>query len=90
VLQLRPNGGVMIYAPRGYAHYRKGDCDHAIADYDEWIKLSPNEAGSYLNRGDALRNKKDLARAADDYGQAVRLAPDIRLMTQDFLGVFRP
>ena len=32
VLRLRPNGGATIYAPRGYAYYRKGDYDRAIAD----------------------------------------------------------
>src|SRR6516165_6885620 len=75
MLRLRPDSGATIYAPRGYAFYRKGDYDHAIADYDEWIKLSPNDAGAYLNRGDALRSKNELARAADDYGGQSGLPP---------------
>jgi tetratricopeptide (TPR) repeat protein len=40
VLQLCPNSGATIYAPRGYAYYRKGDYDHAIADYEK-LQLPP-------------------------------------------------
>jgi tetratricopeptide (TPR) repeat protein len=61
-LRLRPSFGVDIYKMRGRAYYRKGDYNRAIADYDERLKLQPDDVGQLLNRGDALRNKKDYPR----------------------------
>jgi tetratricopeptide (TPR) repeat protein len=96
MLRLNPNAGESVYGPRGHAYYRKRDYDRAIADYDALIELKPDDAGAYLNRGDALRSKGELAGAGEDYGRAIRLAPDnpggfsgrgqIRLLTHDFSG----
>ena len=47
----------------------------AIADYREAIRLNPNVAFYYLNRGDAWRDKGDNERAIADYSEAIRLDP---------------
>ena len=44
---------------RGNAYRVKGDYDHAIADYDEAIRLDPKDPDAYNNRGLAYRKKGD-------------------------------
>ncbi len=71
------------YSWRGSAYDNKDDYDRAIADYDQAIRLDPNEASLYFNRGVAHENKEPLsderegyyARAIADYDQAIRLDP---------------
>ena len=48
--QLRPDDATAFLA-RGNAYYAKGDCDKAIADYDQAIQLKPDFAMAYYNRG---------------------------------------
>jgi len=50
--------------------------DRAIADHTEAIRLNPNHAGAYNNRGVAYAEKGDHDRAIADYTQAIRLNPD--------------
>jgi carboxyl-terminal processing protease len=58
---------------RGNAYLAKGDYDHAIADYDQAIKLDRGYAYAYHNRGLAGFFKKDYDRAIADYSEAIRL-----------------
>jgi carboxyl-terminal processing protease len=58
---------------RGNAYLAKGDYDHAIADYDQAIKLDRRYTFAYHNRGLAYHFKKDYDRAIADYGEAIRL-----------------
>jgi tetratricopeptide (TPR) repeat protein len=93
-IRMRPNFA-QLYDLRGRVYHKKGDEDRAIADYDERLRREM-DVGTLLNRGDARRNKKDWPGAAEDYSQAIRLAPTnpggykgrgfIRLVTQDFKG----
>jgi tetratricopeptide (TPR) repeat protein len=53
----------------------KGDVDRAIANYDQAIKLDPNYAEAYNNRGNAYSHKGDNLRAIADYDQAIKLDP---------------
>src|SRR5262249_59514253 len=55
---------------RGLAYHSKNDCERAIADYDEAIRLNPKHALAFLNRGLAYYIKKD-------YDQAIKCAPSL-------------
>jgi tetratricopeptide (TPR) repeat protein len=64
-----------LYTNRGVELKRKGDIDGAIKDYNESIKLNPNDYFAYNNRANTLRDKGDLPGAIADYTTAVRLEP---------------
>src|SRR3984893_2762380 len=66
------------YNNRGNARRKKGDLDGAIKDYAEAIRLKPDFALAYNNRGVA-RRKGDLDGAIMDYAEAIRLKPDFAL-----------
>ena len=54
-----------------------GRYEDALADYAEAIRLEPDHAGAYNNRGavkDALGRHED---ALADYAEAIRLKPDL-------------
>jgi tetratricopeptide (TPR) repeat protein len=52
-----------------------GDPDRAIADYSDAIRLDPEDAIAYSNRGDVYRSIHDCDRALADYNEAIRLDP---------------
>ena len=51
----------------------------AIADYDEAIRLAPDEAGVYCNRGLSYLRMDDLDRALADFAAAICLNPKFHL-----------
>jgi tetratricopeptide (TPR) repeat protein len=51
----------MAYNNRGNAGDDKGDLDGALKDYTEAIRLKPDDATAYYNRGIARRAKGDPA-----------------------------
>jgi tetratricopeptide (TPR) repeat protein len=59
----------------GHALILTGDNDAAITSYNRAIKLDGTNANAYLNRGAAWYQKKDFARAADDFRTALKVAP---------------
>ena len=61
----------------GYSAYMKGQFTRAIASYDEAIRLDPNYARAYNNRGLAYQAKGDLNRAIADFSEAIRLTPTL-------------
>jgi tetratricopeptide (TPR) repeat protein len=75
----KPTGRRLIvasaYNNRGYDRYSAGDCDKAIADYNEAIRLDPRFALAYNNRGMAWWDKGDRDKALADYNEAIRLDP---------------
>jgi tetratricopeptide (TPR) repeat protein len=60
---------------RGIAYRDKGQYDRAIRDYDEAIRLIPNDAKLFNNRGAAYFSKGQFDRAIQDYDEANRLDP---------------
>jgi len=70
------------------AQTRQADRDtaHAIADYSMQIKLKPDVLG-YINRCNAYRDSEQLDRAAADYAEVIRLAPEDARVNLRKLGV---
>ncbi|MBL7857617.1 MAG: tetratricopeptide repeat protein [Cyclobacteriaceae bacterium] len=50
--------------------------DQAILHYDSAIRLEPNEADYYVNRGLSKEQRNDLAGAVQDYEKALALQPN--------------
>jgi tetratricopeptide (TPR) repeat protein len=50
--------------------------DGALQDYTEAIRLKPDYADAFYNRGVARRAKGDVDGALQDYTEAIRLKPD--------------
>ncbi len=65
-----------LYYSRGLANHRKGDYDQAIRDYDEAIRINPEDANAYNNRcwTYGLMHRPD--EALRDCNQSLRLRPD--------------
>jgi tetratricopeptide (TPR) repeat protein len=55
----------------------RGQDDRAIDDYDHAIRLNPNDARAFSNRGNAYARKGQDDRAIEDYDQAIRLNPNL-------------
>ena len=51
---------------QGNAALRKRNCDLAIAYYTEALRLKPDYANAYCNRGDAYDEKGDQVKAIAD------------------------
>ena len=62
---------------QGYAHHLKGRLSQAIASYSEAIRLDPNHARAYNNRGLAYQANRDMRRAINDFTKAIQLAPTL-------------
>jgi len=64
------------YLESGIAYREKGNCDQAIADLTQAIKLDPNNATAYFSRGlayDRIPNDDNRNKAIADYTQAISL-----------------
>ncbi|MEM8856957.1 MAG: tetratricopeptide repeat protein [Chloroflexota bacterium] len=63
------------YFSLGLLFQSTGEYDQAIANYDQVIKIDPQDAGAFNNRGNAYARKGDLDQAIADYDQAIALDP---------------
>jgi len=61
---------------RGAAFERKGDIDHAIADYDIALRLDPKLVDVLTARGALYRKKGDRVHALSDFGNAFKIDPN--------------
>ena len=58
------------YVHRGIAYVQEREYDKAIEDYTKAIRLKPDYAGAYANRGYAYSRKGDRRRAKADRDKA--------------------
>jgi tetratricopeptide (TPR) repeat protein len=61
---------------KGNKAYEQKDYNAAIIHYNETIRLDPNYASAYHNRGYTKYALNDLKSAIDDYNEAIRLGPN--------------
>jgi tetratricopeptide (TPR) repeat protein len=72
----RPQNLAIAFNNRGNAYLGKRQYDRAIKDYDEAIRLDPNDDLYFGNRGDAFRITGQYERAIADYRKALSLKID--------------
>ena len=71
VIQLAPDKEVLD--ARGNAFLQTGAYDRALADYMEAIRLDPNYAQAFIDRGVSYYLKGDFEKAVADSSEAIRL-----------------
>jgi tetratricopeptide (TPR) repeat protein len=64
-----------LYARRGGAYQTQGDLSHAMADFNESMRIDPTYPSAYNNRGNTWYRRRDFDRAIADYNQAIQLDP---------------
>ena len=74
--QLQPKDG-LARAYRGYAHFRGGESDAAIADYTAALATKPHDAPSLYGRGAAHAAKAEMDAASQDIAAARAADPKI-------------
>ena len=74
LISYRPVPG--LFSQRGIAYMDLGENRRAVQDFDEAIRLSPDVADFYVNRGNANFRMKDFDAAILDYNMAIELDPD--------------
>jgi tetratricopeptide (TPR) repeat protein len=62
------------YNNRGNAYNEKGDTDRAIADFNDAIRLDPQNTNAYINRGYLYYRKGDIDRAMRSHATAIVVA----------------
>ncbi len=74
-----PPPDAAFYQKRADDFLARGEYDRAIADYDEALRLNPQDAVAHYSRGFAYQYKADGARAFEDYKTALELKPELAL-----------
>ena len=64
------------YNNRAGIFFKKRDYDHAIQDYDESIKLNPENINAYIYRGHCNEHKLNHEQAIRDYKRALAINPE--------------
>ncbi|MBI2713814.1 MAG: tetratricopeptide repeat protein [Rhizobiales bacterium] len=62
-----------LYTSRGNEYAYKGQHDPAIQDFDQAIRLNPQNVSAFIGRGRAYGGKGQHDRAIQDFDQAIRL-----------------
>ena len=70
-------GRLQAYAEGGAAFQSLDQADRALADYDEALRLHPDDVAALIGRGVLHANyKADLGKAIGDFDAALRVQPD--------------
>lgn len=77
--RLRGRELASAYSNRGLVYLAKRNNDRAIQDYDQAIRLNPQDYFAFYSRGDAYNDKGQYDRAIQDYDEAINLYPDFAL-----------
>ncbi|MDR1326259.1 MAG: tetratricopeptide repeat protein [Treponema sp.] len=71
-----PNSSGFASFTSGDANRNMGNYDQAIDDYNQTIRVEPNYAAAYNNRGRSYYAKGDYDKAIADFNQAITLDPN--------------
>ena len=71
---------------RGIGWITRNDCDKAIGEFNEAIRLEPGVSVAYIHRGFAWSSKREYAKAIADYDKAVQLDPQSAAAYNDRAG----
>ncbi len=77
VTQISPTGRAESNFSAGNSAYDVQNYDRAIDKYDEAIRLKPDYADAYNNRGLAYQARGNTDQAIADFGEAIRLNPGL-------------
>ena len=69
-------GYSQVLLRRGLTYAEKGDYDRAIEDYNEAIRIDPEDPLAYDNRGNAYAGTGDHDRAIEDYEKAISVTEE--------------
>lgn len=58
---------------RALDHFRRGEHERALSEFDAALKLNPHAAEVYLSRGRVHASRKDHARAVEDFDKTISL-----------------
>ena len=74
-IELNPNYA-LVYSYRGMAYSFLGDYDKALADYDQYIMLYPDDAFGYYKRGALYQSFGHETEAIANFNKCLLLNPD--------------
>jgi len=69
------NNTAIAYFDRG-AHQHKGEHQDAIADFNQSLKLNPDDPADYRGRGFSFAQTEEYDLAIADYNRTIELKPD--------------
>src|SRR4030095_14545891 len=82
-------GRSVAYAGRASIFQKEGKLDEAIRDYTDAIKLAPDFAYHYDNRGKVHFEKHSYEQAVADYTEAIRKDPKNQYFYKDRAEAYR-
>lgn len=78
-ISINPGYSPYSLITKGHDHYDAGEYDVAIMYYDEAIRLDPEDASGWLNKGLALHKQDKLDEAIKCYDEVIKLNSKINL-----------
>lgn len=84
-IALRPSDVWDDYVNRGNAYDDANDLNHALADYDQALKLKPDYGEAFYNRGIAFERHKMFEKAKADFMRAYEVGLRTELLYERFV-----